>query len=79
TTAKMHAKIITLAGFLAVASAQLSSIPACAQQCFINAVLTSSCDPTNYYCQCTTGQATIAESVVLCLCQSTCSESDLSR
>ncbi|KAF2209625.1 hypothetical protein CERZMDRAFT_100407 [Cercospora zeae-maydis SCOH1-5] len=55
----------------------LSKIPPCALQCLTQAATSSSCQLTDIYCQCTTGEAAIAKVLVPCLCASTCSPSDL--
>ncbi|CAK1360522.1 hypothetical protein CB0940_06567 [Cercospora beticola] len=55
----------------------LSKIPPCALQCLTQAAGTTSCLLTDVYCQCTSGAADIAKAIVPCLCQSTCSETDL--
>ncbi|KAK5118020.1 hypothetical protein LTR62_004064 [Meristemomyces frigidus] len=72
----MRSTLLLLAtGLATLTSAQ--GIPACATDCFAQAVGNTTCSATDNYCQCTTGQATIYEIAIPCLCHSTCSSTDL--
>ncbi|KAJ4343653.1 hypothetical protein N0V95_006592 [Ascochyta clinopodiicola] len=74
----------TIAAFatsLAVVSAQtpdLSSVPDCAVACLIAAIPGSGCGVTDVTCQCTTGQASITNSLTSCI-PSRCSADDAAK
>ena len=66
----------TLALATLAAAQSVSDIPQCALGCFATSVTDSGCTFTDYECQCSTGQAKLAASLVPCLCQSTCTADD---
>ncbi|KAI7163522.1 hypothetical protein KC349_g1325 [Hortaea werneckii] len=77
----MRSTIFTLA---ALAAASLTSAavsapdyPDCSLNCVEKAIGQTSCAMDDYYCQCTEGRQQILDSGVGCLCQSTCSTTEL--
>ncbi|KAF4553696.1 CFEM domain-containing protein 5 [Elsinoe fawcettii] len=74
----MQFKTIALfAASAALVAAQDSSIPACAQSCFAEAIGKTTCSLTDYLCQCTTGKDIIKNEVTPCLLKSTCTTGDV--
>ncbi|KAI6787464.1 hypothetical protein KC332_g2893 [Hortaea werneckii] len=77
----MRSTIFTLA---ALAAASLTSAavsapdyPDCSVNCVEKAIGQTNCAMDDYYCQCTEGRQQILDSGVGCLCQSTCSTTEL--
>lgn len=77
----MRSTIFTLA---ALAAASLTSAavsapdyPDCSLNCVEKAIGQTDCAMDDYYCQCTEGRQQILDSGVGCLCQSTCSTTEL--
>ncbi|KAI7087242.1 hypothetical protein KC356_g4301 [Hortaea werneckii] len=77
----MRGTLFTLA---ALAAASLTSAavsapdyPDCSVNCVEKAIGQTSCAMDDYYCQCTEGRQQILDSGVGCLCQSTCSTTEL--
>ncbi|KAI6836332.1 hypothetical protein KC342_g5200 [Hortaea werneckii] len=77
----MRSIVFTLA---ALAAASLTSAavsapdyPDCSLNCVEKAIGQTSCAMDDYYCQCTEGRQQILDSGVGCLCQSTCSTTEL--
>ncbi|KAI6797756.1 hypothetical protein KC361_g3776 [Hortaea werneckii] len=77
----MRTTLFTLA---ALAAASLTSAavsapdyPDCSVNCVEKAIGQTSCAMDDYYCQCTEGRQQILDSGVGCLCQSTCSTTEL--
>ncbi|KAI7337243.1 hypothetical protein KC354_g17656 [Hortaea werneckii] len=77
----MRSTLFTLA---ALAAASLTSAPVsapdypdCSVNCVEKAIGETSCAMDDYYCQCTEGRQQILDSGVGCLCQSTCSTTEL--
>ncbi|KAI6787101.1 hypothetical protein KC367_g6541, partial [Hortaea werneckii] len=77
----MRSTLFTLA---ALAAASLTSAavsapdyPDCSVNCVEKAIGETSCAMDDYYCQCTEGRQQILDSGVGCLCQSTCSTTEL--
>ncbi|RMY49678.1 hypothetical protein D0863_15082 [Hortaea werneckii] len=77
----MRSTTFTLA---ALAAASLTSAavsapdyPDCSLNCVEKAIGQTSCAMDDYYCQCTEGRQQILDSGVGCLCQSTCSTTEL--
>lgn len=68
---------VTIALIALAVAVHGQSIPSCAEACFLKAIQASGCSLTDYYCQCTTGAKAIGQSVVPCLCTSTCSKAEL--
>lgn len=65
---RFQATIVAFAASLALTGAQdLSGLPQCALPCLIAALPASGCSSTDVTCQCTTGQAKIAESLAGCI------------
>ncbi|KAF2852758.1 hypothetical protein T440DRAFT_17358 [Plenodomus tracheiphilus IPT5] len=65
---RFQATIVAFAASLALTGAQdLSAIPQCALPCLISAVPASGCTANDVTCQCTTGQAKLAESIAKCV------------
>ncbi|TKA37942.1 hypothetical protein B0A54_10544 [Friedmanniomyces endolithicus] len=75
----MHTTTFLLSTLLTSALTALAqlNLPTCATSCFTSAISASSCSPTDYLCQCTTGQSAIQAAAIPCLCHSTCTSSDL--
>ncbi|GAB1732305.1 hypothetical protein NU195Hw_g3803t1 [Hortaea werneckii] len=74
----------TLFSLAALAAASLTSAavsapdyPDCSLNCVEKAIGQTSCAMDDYYCQCTEGRQQILDSGVGCLCQSTCSTTEL--
>ncbi|KAI6912908.1 hypothetical protein KC318_g840 [Hortaea werneckii] len=77
----MRSTIFTLS---ALAAASLTSAavsapdyPDCSLNCVEKAIGQTNCAMDDYYCQCTEGRQQILDSGVGCLCQSTCSTTEL--
>lgn len=68
--------IVSLATLAVLTDAQLN-LPQCAGQCFSEAIGNTSCSDSDFYCQCTSGAATIQGLAIPCLCHSECSSTDL--
>eukprot|EP00994_Dinema_validum_P004383 NODE_2427_length_699_cov_42.961538_g1977_i0.p2 GENE.NODE_2427_length_699_cov_42.961538_g1977_i0~~NODE_2427_length_699_cov_42.961538_g1977_i0.p2 ORF type:complete len:172 (+),score=37.82 NODE_2427_length_699_cov_42.961538_g1977_i0:115-630(+) len=76
---RFQATIVAFAASLALTGAQdLSGVPQCALPCLIKAVPSSGCTATDVKCQCTTGQAKLAESLQGCI-PSACSADDAAK
>lgn len=75
----MRTTALTLLSALATLTAAQSiyDLPECAQQCFATAIASSTCGIADNYCQCTSGAAQIREDTISCLCESTCTATDL--
>ncbi|KAK5736736.1 SWI/SNF and RSC complex subunit Ssr1 [Elasticomyces elasticus] len=67
---------LVLAALVTLATAQLN-LPDCALTCFAAAIESTTCAVDDSMCQCTTGKTQIQDSVIPCLCHSTCSTSEL--
>ena len=74
-------KYSAIAAFIAtvgITAVQSTTIPACAEACFLKAVGETNCKITDYYCQCTSGQKVIQAAALKCICEdSTCTSQDL--
>jgi len=76
---RFQATIVAFAASLALTGAQdLSSVPQCALPCLIQAVPSSGCTTADIKCQCTTGQAKLAESLTACIPKA-CSADDQAK
>ncbi|KAI7300001.1 hypothetical protein KC315_g17373 [Hortaea werneckii] len=77
----MRSTIFTLAALAAssLTSAAVSApdYPDCSLNCVEKAIGQTTCAMDDYYCQCTQGRQQILDSGVGCLCQSTCSTTEL--
>ncbi|KAK0337049.1 SWI/SNF and RSC complex subunit Ssr1 [Friedmanniomyces endolithicus] len=74
----MHTTLLlTTTLTLALTTLAQLNLPTCANSCFTSAISASSCSPTDYLCQCTTGQTAIQAAAIPCLCHSTCTSTDL--
>lgn len=66
-------------GLAAAQLDQLANIPSCALSCFTNAVASTDCALTDFYCQCGPNAAKLQASALECLCESTCTTTDLAK
>ncbi|RMZ11225.1 hypothetical protein D0860_03478 [Hortaea werneckii] len=65
------------AASLTSAAVSAPDYPDCSVNCVEKAIGQTSCAMDDYYCQCTEGRQQILDSGVGCLCQSTCSTTEL--
>ena len=69
--------LLSLLAALGAAQAGIGDLPQCALSCFTTAIASSSCGLSDNYCQCTSGAQQIRSDTIACLCESTCTATEL--